>query len=54
MEAMKFAGELDAELAENWLRRIKRILYGLDILEERRVCLAAYMLVDKADFGGKL
>ena len=32
------------------MRRMKRILVGLDIPEERRVSLVAYMLVDKADF----
>ncbi|KAL6318881.1 hypothetical protein AAG906_001354 [Vitis piasezkii] len=59
MEAMKrfmvmqppsFNGEPNAEAVEHWLRRIKRILVGLDIPEERRVSLAAYMLVDKVDF----
>ena len=60
MEAMKrflvmqqppsFAGEPGIELAEIWLRRIKMIFYGLDIPKERRVGLAAYMRVDKADF----
>ena len=59
MEAMKrfmvmqppsFNGEPIAEAAEHWLRRIRRILVGLDIPEEKRVGLAAYMLVDKADF----
>ncbi|KAJ9699024.1 hypothetical protein PVL29_007877 [Vitis rotundifolia] len=59
MEAMKrfmvmqppsFNGEPNAEAAEHWLRRMKRILEGLDIPEERRVSLAAYMLVGKADF----
>ena len=60
MEAMKrfmvmqppffFAKELDIKLAENWLRCIKRIFDGLDIPEERRVGLAAYMLVDRVDF----
>ncbi|KAL6348334.1 hypothetical protein AAG906_005634 [Vitis piasezkii] len=58
MEAMKrfmvmqppsFNGEPSAE-AEHWLRRMRRILVGLDIPEERRVGLATYMLVDKADF----
>ncbi|RVW13705.1 hypothetical protein CK203_087213 [Vitis vinifera] len=46
MEAMKrfmvmqppsFNGELSAEAAEHWLRRMRRILVGLDIPEERRV-----------------
>ncbi|XP_010663868.1 uncharacterized protein LOC104882405 [Vitis vinifera] len=59
MEAMKrfmviqppsFNGEPNAEAVEHWLRRIKRILVGLDTPEERRVSLAAYMLVDKVDF----
>ena len=31
------------------MRRLKRILVGLDIPKEKRVSLAAYMLVDKAD-----
>ncbi|KAL6336406.1 hypothetical protein AAG906_014578 [Vitis piasezkii] len=35
---------------EHWLRRMRRILVGLDIPEEKRVSLAAYMLVDKTDF----
>ncbi|XP_034695617.1 uncharacterized protein LOC117921767 [Vitis riparia] len=59
MEAMKrfmvmqppsFNGEPSAEVAEHWLRRMRRILVGLDIPEERRVSLATYMLVDKANF----
>ncbi|XP_034701176.1 uncharacterized protein LOC117926612 [Vitis riparia] len=59
MEAMKrfmvmqppsFNGEPSAEAAEHWLRRMRRILVGLDIPEERRVGLATYMLVGKADF----
>ncbi|RVW92637.1 Retrovirus-related Pol polyprotein from transposon 17.6 [Vitis vinifera] len=59
MEAMKrfmvmqppsFNGEPSAEAVEHWLRRMRRILVGLDIPEERRVGLATYMLVDKADF----
>ncbi|RVX19278.1 Transposon Ty3-I Gag-Pol polyprotein [Vitis vinifera] len=46
MEAMKrfivmqppsFNGEPSAEAAEHWLRRMRRILVGLDILEEKRV-----------------
>ena len=62
MEAMKifmviqppsFAGELDIGLEENWLRRIKRIFDGLYIPGEGRVGFAAYMLVNKADFGGE-
>ncbi|KAL6329093.1 hypothetical protein AAG906_007442 [Vitis piasezkii] len=59
MEAMKrfmvmqppsFNGEPSAKAAEHWLKRMRRILVGLDIPEERRVGLATYMLVDKADF----
>ena len=59
MEAMKrfmvmqppsFNGEPNAEAFEHWLRMMKRIMVGLDIPEERRVSLAAYMLVDKANF----
>ena len=59
MEAMKrfmvmqppsFNGEPSAEAAEHWLKRMRRILVGLDIPEERRVGLVAYMLVDKANF----
>ena len=59
MEAMKrfmviqppsFNGEPNAEVPEHWLRRMKRILVGLDILEEIRVSLVTYMLVNKADF----
>ena len=59
MEAMKrfmvmqppsFNGEPNAEAVEHWLRRMKIILVGVDILKERRVSLAACMLVDKADF----
>ena len=62
MEAMKrfmvmqppsFNGEPNAEAAEHWLRRMKRILVGLNIPEEKRVSLVAYMLVDKADFWWK-
>ena len=59
MEAMKrfmvmqppsFNREPNAKAAEHWLRGMRRILVGLDIPEEMRVSLAAYMLVDKADF----
>ena len=62
MEAMKrfmvmqppsFNGEPNAEAAEHWLRRMKRILVGLNIPEKKRVSLVAYMLVDKADFWWK-
>ncbi|RVW41810.1 Transposon Ty3-I Gag-Pol polyprotein [Vitis vinifera] len=50
MQPSSFNGEPNAEAAEHWLRRMKRILVGLDIPEERRVSLVACMLVDKADF----
>ena len=50
MQPPSFNGEPIAEAAEHWVRRIRRILVGLDIPEEKRVGLAAYMLVDKADF----
>ncbi|RVW40754.1 Transposon Tf2-2 polyprotein [Vitis vinifera] len=50
MQPPSFNGEPSAEAAEHWLRRMRRILVGLDIPEERRVGLATYMLVDKADF----
>ena len=40
----------NAEVAKHWLRRMKRILVELNILEEKRVSLAAYMLVNKANF----
>ena len=59
MEAMKrfmvmqppsFNGEPNAKAAEHWLRRMKRILVGLNIPEERMVSLMDYMLVDKVDF----
>ena len=59
MEAMKrfmvmqppsFNGKPNAEAAKHWLRRMKRILVGLDIPEKRKVSLVAYMVVDKADF----
>ncbi|KAJ9678287.1 hypothetical protein PVL29_023021 [Vitis rotundifolia] len=40
----------NAEAVEHWLRRMRRILVRLYILEERRVSLAIYMLVDKANF----
>ena len=58
MEAMKrfmvmqtpfFNGEPNAKAVENQLRHMKRILVRLGIPEDRRVSLAAYMLVDKAD-----
>ena len=45
-----FNGEPNAEAVEHWLRRMKRILVGLDILEEKMVSLVAYMLVDDANF----
>ena len=50
MQPPSFNGEPNAEAAEHCLRRMKRILVGLDIPEERRVSLAVYMLGDKADF----
>ena len=50
MQPLYFNGEPNAEPFGHWLRRMRRILVGLDILEERRVSLTAYMLVDKADF----
>ena len=45
-----FNGEPYAEAAEHWFRRMKRILVGLDIPEEKMVSLVAYMLVDDAKF----
>ena len=50
MQPPSFNGEANAEAAKHWLRMMKKNLVGLDIPEERRVSLAAYMLVDKADF----
>ncbi|RVW41677.1 hypothetical protein CK203_108709 [Vitis vinifera] len=50
MQPPSFNGEPSTEAVEHWLRRMRRILVGLDIPEERRVSLAAYMLVDKTDF----
>eukprot|EP00261_Vitis_vinifera_P036423 XP_019077666.1 PREDICTED: uncharacterized protein LOC109123168 [Vitis vinifera] len=50
MQPSSFNGEPNAEAVEHWLRRMRRILVGLDIPEERRIGLATYMLVDKADF----
>ncbi|XP_034675675.1 uncharacterized protein LOC117906659 [Vitis riparia] len=50
MQPLSFNGEPNTEATEHWLRRMKRILVGLDIPEENRVSLAAYMLVDKANF----
>ena len=50
MQPPSFNGEPNAKAVEHWLRRMKRILVGLEIPEEMRVSLAAYMLVDKADF----
>ena len=59
MEAMKrfmvmhppsFNGEPNVEVVEHWLRRMKRILVGLDIPKKMRVSLATYMLIDKVDF----
>nr|CAN68536.1 hypothetical protein VITISV_018260 [Vitis vinifera] len=44
MQPLYFNGEPNAEAVGHWLRRMRRILVGLDILEERRVSLAAYML----------
>ena len=50
MEAMKrfmvmqppyFNGEPNAKAVEHWLRRMRRILVGLDIPEEMRVSPAA-------------
>ena len=50
MQPPSFNGEPNAKAVEHWLRRMKIILVGVDILKERRVSLAAYMLVDKVDF----
>ena len=58
MEAMKrfmvmqppfINGEPNVEATEHWLRRMKRILVGLDIPKKMRVSLIAYILVDKPD-----
>ena len=46
MQPPSFNGEPNVEAIEHWLRRMKRILVGLDIPEERRVSLVAYILVD--------
>ena len=53
MQPPSFNGEPNVEVAEHWLRRMKRILVGLDISEERKVSLVADMLVDKANFWWK-
>ncbi|RVW90805.1 Retrovirus-related Pol polyprotein from transposon 17.6 [Vitis vinifera] len=50
MQPPSFNGEPSVEAVEHWLRRMRRILVGLDIPEEMRVSLAAYMLMDKVDF----
>ena len=50
MQPLYFNGEPNAEAVGHWLRRMRRILVGLDIPEEMRVSLAACMLVDKVDF----
>ena len=50
MQPPSFNGEPNVEAIEHWLRRMKRILVGLDIPEERKVSLVADMLVDKANF----
>ena len=49
MQPPSFNGEPNVEAAEHWLRRMKRILVGLDIPKEKWVSLAIYMLVDKAN-----
>ena len=49
MQPPSFNDEPNVEAIDHWLRRMKRILVGLDILEKRRVSLSTYMLVDKAD-----
>ncbi|KAL6319798.1 hypothetical protein AAG906_036860 [Vitis piasezkii] len=50
MQPPSFNGKPNTEVAEHWLRRMKRILVGLDIPKKMRVSLAAYMLVDKTNF----
>lgn len=40
MQPSSFVGEPNAKVVENYLKRIKKILEGLDIPEERRVSLA--------------
>ena len=37
MQPPSFNGEPNAEAAEHWLRRMKRMLVGLDIPKEMRV-----------------
>ncbi|RVW90672.1 hypothetical protein CK203_038750 [Vitis vinifera] len=49
MQPPSFNDEPNVEAIDHWLRRMKRILVGLDILEKRRVSLSTYVLVDKAD-----
>ena len=39
MQSPSFNGEPNVEAAEYWLRRIKRILVGLDIPEKMKVSL---------------
>ena len=50
MQPPSFNGKPNTEVAEHWLRKMKRILVGLDIPKEKRVSLVAYMLVDKTNF----
>ena len=50
MQPPSFIGEPNVMVVENWLSHVKRILEGLDILENRKVNLTMCMLIDKVDF----
>ena len=44
-----FWGGINFLEAEHWLKEVKKILDVLEVLEERRVSLASFMLRDEAD-----
>ena len=50
MQPPTFIGQPNVMVVENWLSHVKRILEGLDILENRKVNLTMCMLIAKVDF----
>jgi hypothetical protein len=50
MGCMTYSGEEDVEVAGHWLRKVKRVINQMQVLEELRVDCVTQLLVDSAHF----
>jgi len=50
MGCMTYGGEEDVEVAGHWLRKVKRVINQMQVLEELRVDCVTQLLVDSAHF----